>query len=111
MELHESDYVFIQTSVPVAQADAVRRAMGDAGAGEQGKYAYCSGSFKMNGRFIPLAGASPAIGEIGKAEIVEEEAIQMLCHKERLEKVIEALKAAHPYEEPPIDIFPRYELQ
>ncbi|USN54060.1 MAG: hypothetical protein H6760_03175 [Candidatus Nomurabacteria bacterium] len=100
----------IRTSVPVPQADAVRKAMGDAGAGKMGNYSHCSGSYRTTGRFIPQEGAHPAIGEIGQEEIVEEEVIRMLCHKEKVEEVIIALKQAHPYEEPAIDIFPRLEL-
>jgi hypothetical protein len=110
MPLRESEFVLIHTAVPIAQAEAVRKAMGEAGAGEMGNYEHCSGSFRITGRFIPLEGAHPAIGEVGKSEVVEEEAIRMLCHKDKVSEVIKALKAAHPYEDPPIDIFPRLEL-
>lgn len=109
--LRESSYVKIQTSVPLADAAKVRRAMGDAGAGRQGNYSHCSGTVRGIGRFTPRPGAKPAIGSVGKAEEVEEEIIEMVCHKDQLAKVLEALRMAHPYEEPPIDILPRLELQ
>jgi hypothetical protein len=111
MSLSVSAYVIIQTSVPLAQANEVRRAMGEAGAGQQGNYKDCSGSYRVTGRFTPLEGAHPALGEIGRPEVVEEEVIRMLCHTEKLPEVLAALKAAHPYEEPAIDIFPRLELE
>jgi len=108
--LKESEYVKICTAVPVVDGDKVRQAMGDAGAGKQGNYAYCSGSHPIKGRFLPLAGARPAIGKVGEPEVVDEEVIEMLCHKDLVEKVVEAIKSVHPYEEPAIDIIPRLEL-
>ncbi|MFA6427429.1 MAG: hypothetical protein WCW16_03215 [Candidatus Magasanikbacteria bacterium] len=111
MNLKESNYVKIVTSIPVESADVVRNALGEAGAGEQGNYEYCSGSYRQIGRFRPLKGAHPAIGEVGKMEEVEEEVVEVICHKDKLENVIQALRKAHPYEEPAIDIFPRYEIE
>lgn len=108
--LRESDFVKIQVAVPVSHADGVRAALGRAGAGRQGKYEYCSGSWPSTGRFFPLPGARPAIGEIGTMEEVAEEVIETLCHKDLVNDVVAAIKKAHPYEEPPIDIIPRLEM-
>ena len=101
----------IQVAVPVVHADALRAVLGRAGAGRQGKYEYCSGSWKSVGRFYPMPGANPAIGEVGTMEEVEEEVIETICHKDILPQVIAAIKKAHPYEEPPIDIVPRLEIE
>jgi len=109
--LKESDYLKIKTAVPIKDVERVRQALGDAGAGVQGNYSHCSGSYKSMGRFTPAEGAEPAIGEIGKPEEVEEEIVEMLCHKDKIGRVVEALKKAHPYEEPPIDIIPRLEVE
>ena len=109
--LKQSDFVKISTAVPVESAGKVRKALGEAGAGVQGNYSHCSGSIKSIGRFLPMEGANPAIGEQGKPEEVEEEIIEMLCHKDKIEEVIKTLKQAHPYEEPAIDILPRLELE
>lgn len=108
--LQESKFVKIRTAVPVANASAVRQAMGGAGAGAQGNYSHCSSSYLTTGRFTPLAGANPAIGSVNKPEEVEEEMIEMFCHKDKVAEVIAALKKAHPYEEPAIDIIPRLEV-
>lgn len=108
--LKQSDFVKIRTAVPVADAEKVRRVMGEAGAGIQGNYAHCSSSYLSVGRFTPLAGANPAIGKIGEPEEVQEEIIEILCHVDKVAEVIEALKSAHPYEEPAIDILPRLEI-
>lgn len=109
--LIESEYVLIRTAVPATDASEVRMAMGNAGAGKQGNYSHCSGSYASTGRFTPLEGAHPAIGRVGKPEEVKEEIIEMLCHKDLVEKVVSALRASHPYEEPPIDILPRFEIK
>ncbi len=92
--------------VPETHADAVRAAMATAGAGKMGKYDYCSFSSKGIGRFRPLEGADPAIGEIDKLEAVDEERIEVLCTKENLSSAIAAMKAVHPYEEVAFDIYP-----
>jgi hypothetical protein len=91
--------------VPVENADAVRDAMHSAGAGKIGNYDKVSFSSRGVGRFLPMAGASPTIGEVGKIEEVEEERIEMICEREKLEAVVEAMKRAHPYEEVAFDIY------
>lgn len=109
--LKESAYVKIRTAVPVSHANQVRQAMGSAGAGRQGNYRDCSGSYQSVGRFTPETGAAPSIGAVGKPEEVEEETIEMLCHREYVPAIIAALRKSHPYEEPAIDILPRLELE
>jgi hypothetical protein len=109
--MKQSKFVKIRTAVPVDNANQVRQVMGDAGAGKQGNYSHCSGSYLSTGRFTPLKGANPSLGQIDKPEEVQEEIIEMLCHVDKVKVVISALKHAHPYEEPAIDIIPRLELK
>lgn len=109
--LRQSEFVKIIVAVPVSHAIAVREALGISGAGVQGNYEYCSGSWRLTGRFRPLPGATPAIGEIGKLEEVAEECIETICHINNVAAVIAAVKKVHPYEEPAIDILPRLELE
>lgn len=94
----------IVTYAPVKDADKVRQAMGDAGAGALGNYSHASFSVKGTGRFTPREGAHPAIGEVGKPEEVEEERIEVICEKEKIKEVVTAIKANHPYEEVPIEV-------
>ncbi len=108
---YDSDFVKIRTAVPLAAAERVRNALSAAGAGHQGNYEFCSGSFRQIGRFRPLPGANPSIGTVGKIEEIEEEVIEVLCHKELLESALIAVRKVHPYEEPSIDILPRLEVQ
>ncbi|MEI6650866.1 MAG: hypothetical protein WCL23_05570 [Candidatus Moraniibacteriota bacterium] len=93
------------TFVPLTHADAVRAAMGKAGAGKIGNYTHCSFSSRGTGRFLPGEGAHPSIGEVGKPEEVEEERIEVLCTEESIDVVIAAMKSAHPYEEVAFDVY------
>jgi len=93
-------------SVPLSHADAVRQALGKAGAGKIGNYDFCSFSSRGMGRFRGNEKANPAIGEAGKFEAVEEERIEVIVPREILEKVIEKVKSVHPYEEIAFDIYP-----
>lgn len=108
--LELSEYITIVTVVPVTHADHVREAMGKAGAGKIGNYSHCSFSVRGIGRFKPEEGANPFLGEKGVLETVEEERIEVVVQKDHLEKVLEAIKKAHPYEETVIDIYPVYKI-
>ncbi|MBU1092712.1 YqfO family protein [Patescibacteria group bacterium] len=101
-----SNNVKIVVFVPESHADAVREAMGGAGAGEIGNYTNCSFSSKGTGRFLPREGANPTIGEVGKLEAVEEERIEMVCPREVLTNIVAAIRKVHPYEEVAFDIYP-----
>jgi hypothetical protein len=103
---NNSKNVKIVVFVPETHADIVREAMGRAGAGVIGNYTFCSFSTKGIGRFKPEEGAHPNIGEVGKFESVPEERIEMVCSREKLEQVVEAIKKVHPYEEVALDIYP-----
>jgi hypothetical protein len=108
--LKQSDYVTIVVTVPETHADAVREAMGRAGAGKIGNYSYCSYSTKGIGRFMPNRGSNPFLGKEDVLEEVVEERIETVCSKDCLECALEAIKKAHPYEELVIDIYPVYEI-
>lgn len=101
--------VKIVTFVPQESADAVRDALGNAGAGEIGKYSFCSYSVVGKGRFIPSDNANPHIGVSGVAEVVDEERIEVECDRSKAKVVIEAMKLAHPYEEVAFDVYPLLE--
>lgn len=91
---------------PLTHAEAIRQILGEQGAGHIGNYDFCSFSMKGVGRFRPLEGANPTLGQVGKIEKVEEERIETVCREKGLEKILIAVRAAHPYEEPAIDVYP-----
>jgi hypothetical protein len=100
------EFAKIVVFTPVDHAEKVRKALSDAGAGHIGNYDNCSFSLRGIGRFRPLKGTKPFIGTEGKTEEVEEEKIETICPVYIIESVVAAVKEAHPYEEPAIDIYP-----
>ncbi len=98
----------ITVNVPLKDADAIRQAIGQAGAGKIGDYAFCSFSMPGQGRCLPLDGAHPAIGQVGHFELIEEEQVEVVCEEALLQEVLTAIRKAHPYEEPVILVHPVY---
>lgn len=96
--------VKISTTVPLENADMLRAALGQAGAGIFGEYRYCSFSVTGKGRFLPTGDATPHIGQVGTLETVEEEQIEVICDRNDAKQVIAALKKAHPYEEVIVEV-------
>ena len=92
--------------VPLTHTDIVREAMGKAEAGVIGNYTHCTFSTRGVGRFKPLEGANPHIGEVGKIEEVEEERIEVTCERAKLDGIIKAIKEVHPYDEVAYDVYP-----
>lgn len=101
--------VKIVTFVPNENADEVRQALGDAGAGVLGEYAFCSFSAAGIGRFKPSDKADPHIGEKNELNTVMEHRIEVTCDRKDAKTIVDALKKAHPYEEVALDIYPLIE--
>ena len=92
------------TFVPLDEAELVRQAVTAAGAGRIGDYDSCTFTTTGEGRFRPLAGANPTIGRIGDVEVVAEARVESVYPRARRTEVVEAMLAAHPYEEPAYDV-------
>jgi dinuclear metal center YbgI/SA1388 family protein len=92
--------------VPEAQAEAVRAAICDAGAGHIGGYDQCTFAVPGTGTFRPGPGTQPFIGTPGTLERVPELRLETVVPRSALGAVLRALTAAHPYEEPAYDILP-----
>ncbi|MGO1173467.1 MAG: Nif3-like dinuclear metal center hexameric protein [Actinomycetaceae bacterium] len=86
--------------VPRTHTPALLDALAAAGAGRQGDYERAAFSSVGTGTFRPLDGARPAIGSVGDVEEVEEDRLEMLVPAGSEPAVLDALRAAHPYEEP-----------
>lgn len=74
-----------------------------AGAGihAEGKYVQVAFETSGYGQFVPVgeAGANPHTGTAGKLERVSEVEVGVICEgRELTRRVVEALKAAHPFE-------------
>lgn len=92
--------------VPGDHADAVREALGQAGAGWIGNYSHCTFNLAGTGTFYPREGAQPYLGSVGKLEQVEETRIETIVPGEKVGRVVQAMLRAHPYEEVAYDLYP-----
>ncbi|MDT5075216.1 MAG: hypothetical protein QOH82_4536 [Mycobacterium sp.] len=88
-----------------ASAEAVREAMFNAGAGTIGDYSHCSWTVAGSGQFLPHEGSSPAIGAVGAVEHLSEDRIEVIAPAKLRGAVLEAMRGAHPYEEPAFGVF------
>ena len=91
--------------VPVEDADSVKQAVFEAGAGRIGVYESVCFQTRGTGQFRPMEGAHPHIGSVGSLESVEEFKVEMLCDEAHIHGAIAALKLAHPYEEVAYDVW------
>jgi hypothetical protein len=90
--------------VPAPDAERVRVAIAEAGAGQIGDYDSCSWTSVGEGRFRPLDGAHPVIGRVGDLEVVDEARVEAVLQRSRRTRVVRAMLAAHPYEEVAYDV-------
>jgi hypothetical protein len=91
--------------VPPEALDAVRDALFAAGAGRIGSYERCSWYTEGTGTFFGGEGTDPAVGERGQEERVAELRLETVYPAEREIEVVQALREAHPYEEPAFDLY------
>jgi dinuclear metal center YbgI/SA1388 family protein len=101
--------------VPRGHEDEVRQAICRAGAGRVPSTG-CSGDGRCNydectfqcdgtGTFRPLPGADPFLGQVGELERADESRLETVVPESKLEAVIAAMLAAHPYEEAAYDLY------
>jgi hypothetical protein len=92
--------------VPPSHLETTRDAVFAAGAGWIGNYSRCSWSTLGQGTFRGEEGTSPVVGEAGIDQAVTEYRVETVVPDEKLAAVVDALRRAHPYEEPAYDVYP-----
>ena len=90
--------------VPESHAEAVKAAVFAAGAGRIGDYDSCCWQVLGQGQFRPLEGSQPYLGQTGSVERVAEYRVELVCDGRFISAAVEAMIAAHPYEEPAWDV-------
>ncbi len=96
----------LEIFVPESHFEPVRQALWEADAGHLGRYDRCLSWSRVHSCWRPLEGASPWEGTPGVLSREEEVKIEVCCREECLEQTLAAVKAAHPYEEPVINVLP-----
>jgi hypothetical protein len=92
--------------VPREALDSLREALFEAGAGRIGDYERCSWYTEGTGTFLGGEGTDPSVGQAGREQRLSELRLETVFPEERQAEVVEALRRAHPYEEPAFDIYP-----
>ena len=87
------------TYVPNENAEHLKNALYEAGAGKIGQYDSCGFSVEGLGNFRPLEGANPTIGDVNKRESVNETRVEVVIPLHLESDILSALFKNHPYEE------------
>ncbi len=90
---------------PESDREAVLDAAFAAGAGRIGAYRECAFGTPGTGTFFGAESTHPAVGQKGRREQVAEIRLELLCPEADLGRVRAAVRAAHSYEEPAIDVY------
>lgn len=91
---------------PETDREAVLTAAFGAGGGRIGDYTECSFAIPGQGTFLGSESTNPTVGEKGRREAVAELRLELICESSRLIPVLDAVRKAHSYEEPAIDVYP-----
>lgn len=94
------------TFCPSAHAEKVRTAIFEAGAGHIGHYDCCSYNLEGFGTFRAGGEANPFVGKKNEIHHEPEHRIETILPSYLVQKVLQAMIAAHPYEEVAYDIYP-----
>jgi dinuclear metal center YbgI/SA1388 family protein len=94
------------TFCPTAQADHVRQALFEAGAGDIANYSDCSFNVNGQGTFKAGPNTDPFVGEQGIQHQEPEVRIELIFKIQDQRKILLALFENHPYEEVAYDIYP-----
>lgn len=86
-------------------AEALRTALMNAGAGTIGNYKGCSFTTYGEGRFFPEDGANPTKGQVGALHVEDEARIEVVFPQSTKNRVLKAMLNAHSYEEPAYDLY------
>lgn len=110
MDIKDFRFIKIETSTPAGNVQAIIDSITAAGAGAIGNYDHVYSTTEVTGHWRPLEGANPAIGIVGEDETQPEIKIEFLCRSEIVHHVVNAIKKAHIYEKPVINIIPVFSI-
>ena len=96
----------LEIFVPPEAFAPVRQALFSVDAGHIGNYDRCLSWSPVKSCWRPLEGTRPSLGQEGGLQEAEEIKVEVSCKGERLEETLRAVRAAHPYEEPVINVLP-----
>lgn len=106
MLIAKEDFIYkLITFTPSDNAYELRKALFDAGAGSIGNYDHCSFNSKGKGTYKGNEDSQPVVGEKYELVIAKEIKIEVTFEKHLKNKILNALFAAHKYEEVAYEIY------
>ena len=102
----EFSYCKLEIFVPENHLEQICAALRSVDAGHIGNYDSCLSYHPVTGCWRPLEGTDPFLGTPGEVCQAEELKIEVCCRGERLCETLAAVRAAHPYEEPVVNVIP-----
>lgn len=104
-ETHSEKLYKLAVYVPVGFEEEIRGVLGKNKAGYIGNYSHCTFNTSGVGTFKPEEGTNPFLGTVGTIEKANEVKIETVVQESILDKVVEEVIKAHPYEEVAYDIY------
>ena len=98
--------VMITVNTPPDSVESVLDAISAAGGGIIGEYTHCAFTSSGSGHFKPSEAANPSAGQKNVINSEPEVRIETFCERTIAKAVVQAIKGAHPYEEPVVYIIP-----
>jgi len=96
----------IEVYLPAEYLESIQLALTAAQAGIVGNYDNVFATTQVTGHWRPLPGSDPFQGNIGEIETAPEIKLEVNCKKEHVSVTLQAIRAAHPYEEPLLRVIP-----
>ena len=89
----------LTTYVPLNEANSLREALFNSGAGELGNYSHCSFNIEGTGTFMGNEKSNPSLGKKGEVHSEQEVKLTMTFAKHLESKILQTLFKVHSYEE------------
>ena len=99
-------YCKLEIFVPEKFRGQIEETLWAVDAGHIGAYDRCMSVSRVESTWRPLAGSEPFLGNQGELCRAEEIKVEVTCLAEKAAETVAAVKAAHPYEEPVINVLP-----
>ena len=99
-------YCKLEIFIPETHLAALQKTLRACNAGHIGNYDACMSYSHVISTWRPLNGSHPYSGQEGVISEETEIKAEVTCCVEDLDRIITAIKAIHPYEEPVINAIP-----
>ena len=99
-----ADLVKLTVFVPAETVEVMGEALGEAGAGNLGRYSHCTFASEGEGTFWPSVDADPYAGKPGELTRVTEFRLETIAPADLVPDLLDVLHEVHPYEEPAFDV-------